>query len=374
MLTKCYKFFFLFFVLLQYLPGESTSDYFFPPNFSLTYKKTLKILCVFSHPGRSHFDVFQPFLDELARRGHYLTVVSYFPRSVNNSNNEISNYKDINLAGSVNILFNAVDLTNLPKEFFIYTMMRLLNLASYHCEAALKVPAVQNLIHSNEEFDLIITEMFNSDCFIGFAHKFKAPIITLSTHDIMPWINPRIGNPDNPSYIPFIFSNAFSQMSFLERVRNSLEMNFCKIVYEKVHHWSIQKIVEENFGPGVPPLKQISNKISALFVNTHYSIFGARPYVPNVVEIGGIHIKPGKPLPEDIKEFLDSASEGVLLFSWGSMVKTSSIQKEKLEAILKVIGSIPRKVIWKWEMGEILEKPKNLMIKKWLPQCDIMSK
>lgn len=374
MRTKCYKFFFLFFVL-QFIPAVSSSDLISPkPNFSQTYKKSLKILSVFSHPGKSHLDVFQPFLEELARRGHDLTVVSYFPKSVNKSNNEIPNYKPINLAGSVNILFNAVDLTNLPSELFLHTMIRFVNNALNHCEAALNVPEVRNLIRSNAEFDLIITESFNSDCFFGFAHKFKVPVIVLSTSEIMPWVNPRIGNPDNPSYIPFILSHSSPQMSFLERLRNSLEMNICKIVYEKVHHWSIQKIVEEAFGPGVPPLHELTNRMSALFVNTHFSIFGARPYVPNVIEIGGIHIKPAKPLPEDIKEFLDSGSEGVLLFSWGSMVKASTMSKGKLESILKVIGSIPRKVIWKWEIDEIFEKPKNLMIRKWLPQFDIMSK
>ena len=210
---------------------------------------------------------------------------------------------------------------------------------------------------------LIITAKIFVNKFLKL-HRLKAPAIAFSTHEIAPWANSRFGNPDNPSYIPNEFSVFSSRMSFWERLSNTWIVNFWKIFYERVHQVSMQKLVNEAFGSDVPPLSEIANTMSALFVNTHYSIFGARSYVPNVVEIGGIHIKHGKPLPKDIKNFLDDSSEGVLLFSWGSMTKASSLPKEKLDSIFKVIGNIPRKVIWKWEMDDILQKPKNLMIRK----------
>ena len=364
------------FLLLEVSTFRPTSEKFLPPKLNATSITKLRILAVFHHPGKSHFDFFKPLLEELAHRDHEMTVVSYFPRNVNLTNSEVfRNYRDINIGETLKGWINVIDLTQIDYSFlrnikglFFYRQWSLET-----CQLGLNVPEVRELIRSDEKFDLVLTENFNSDCFLGFAHRFQAPFIALSSHQIIPWGNPRMGNPDNPSYIP-VSSLGFSpQMNFFSRIFNTVYVNFAKSVYEIAYQWPTQKIVEEVFGPGVPPLSEIAKSTSALLTNTHYSLHGARPYVPNVVEVGGLHIRPVKPLPENIKKFLDEATEGAVLFSWGSMVKASSLPKKKLEVILRVIGSIPRKVIWKWEVNDFPQQPKNLMVLKWLPQFDIMS-
>lgn len=362
-------------LLLLQLTLSLTLDPDSSPAFASSGQK-LKILGVFHHPGKSHFDVFQPLLEELARRGHHLTVVSFFPRKVNDTRTEaLPNYKDISIRGSVDVWLNVVDLSWIHHSFLnhVEELFKLREWSLQHCEAGLKNPGVRQLIKSNSKFDLILTENFNSDCFLGFVHRFQAPFIALTSHQITPWGNSRMGNPDNPSFVPCSFLGLSPQMRFVERVVNTLFINFAKLLFDTAYQWSTQKIVDEAFGPGVPPLSEIAKKTEAYLHNTHYSLHGASPHVPNVVEIGGIHIGMAKKLPQDIKQFLDDASEGALLFSWGSMVKASTLPKEKLQAVLKVIGNIPRKVIWKWEMDDLPGKPKNVMIKKWLPQFDVMS-
>lgn len=90
------------------------------------------------------------------------------------------------------------------------------------------------------------------------------------------------------------------------------------------------KIVENAFVTDVPPLSEIGKKKLQLFCirNTHHSILSARSYVPNVVEIGGIHIKPMKALTEHMKKFFDGASERVLLFRWRSMTNASTFPEQ----------------------------------------------
>lgn len=124
----------------------------------------------------------------------------------------------------------------------------------------------------------------------------------------------------------------------------------------------------------MPALEDIAKQTAAILVNTHNSLHGTRPKLPNIVHIGGIHINPKiEPLPSDIKKFLDDANEGVLFFSFGSMIKTSTLPKDKLKAIVKVISELPRKVLIKWEDDTFPDKPANLMIKKWIPQFDVLS-
>lgn len=40
------------------------------------------------------------------------------------------------------------------------------------------------------------------------------------------------------------------------------------------------------------------NDISLLLVNTHYTMGYPRPFLPNIIEVAGMHMKPTKPLPQ----------------------------------------------------------------------------
>jgi hypothetical protein len=48
---------------------------------------------------------------------------------------------------------------------------------TFLCDRVLGDEPVQKLIHSDEHFDIIIMQGFSIDCFLGFAHKFKAPVV-----------------------------------------------------------------------------------------------------------------------------------------------------------------------------------------------------
>jgi glucuronosyltransferase len=43
--------------------------------------ESLKIVAEFPHSGKSHLDVLEPCLEQLAARGHQLLVISHFPRT-----------------------------------------------------------------------------------------------------------------------------------------------------------------------------------------------------------------------------------------------------------------------------------------------------
>lgn len=74
-----------------------------------------------------------------------------------------------------------------------------------------------------------------------------------------------------------------------------------------------------------------------------------------------------------MKEFLDNASEGVLLFSWGSIIQISTMPEEKIQAFFKALGSIKQKVLLKWESSHVIaNKPANVFLSKWFQQQDIL--
>jgi len=52
------------------------------------------------------------------------------------------------------------------------------------------------------------------------------------------------------------------------------------------------------FGKDVPDSYMLMKKISLVFVNSHFSFNLPRPWMPNLIEIGGIHVVDPKPLPK----------------------------------------------------------------------------
>lgn len=95
--------------------------------------------------------------------------------------------------------------------------------------------------------------------------------------------------------------------------------------------------------------------------------------MPGIINVGGAHIKPPKPLPDDLKEFLDNSKNGVVFFSLGSFVQGSEMPAEKTAIFLEIFGKLKQNVLWKFEDDSLANIPPNVKISKWLPQSDILA-
>lgn len=112
---------------------------------------------------------------------------------------------------------------------------------------------------------------------------------------------------------------------------------------------------------------------SLVLINHHFSTSSIRPMVANMIEVGGIHVEPPKPLPNDIQSFLDSASDGAILFTMGSIILGRNWEVKKREAFVKAFGKLKQKVLWKYENETLPNKPENVMICPWIPQRDVLA-
>lgn len=75
-------------------------------------------------------------------------------------------------------------------------------------------------------------ETFNTDCLYGVAWKLQAPVISLSSCNLMPWHYDRVGNPHIPSYVPSLFMEHSDKMTFSQRLMNFLDIHFKKGFYK----------------------------------------------------------------------------------------------------------------------------------------------
>lgn len=90
------------------------------------------------------------------------------------------------------------------------------------CEILLDTEVMRNLKKTTKQYDVLITEIFFADCSAAFAHHFGVPLISVVSSVALPWVNDRIGNPDNPSYIPSYFLPYTSKMGLIERLINTV--------------------------------------------------------------------------------------------------------------------------------------------------------
>lgn len=232
--------------------------------------------------------------------------------------------------------------------------------------------AVRTLLQSNKTFDAVLIDPLLTEALHGFSYFYKAPTIIVSTTGSMYITNKMVGNSYPFAYVPNIWLPFTDEMSFLERTGNTFLSLLTEIIYNFVVLPEQDKILHDNF-PDAPPVWKLNENISLLLQNAHYSVVETpRPYMPNMIQIGGIHIQP-QSLPKDLKDYLDTASDGVILFSLGSNFKTADLPKDKIDIILRSFAKFPQKFLWKFENDDLVV-PSNVKVSKWLPQRGILGK
>ena len=94
--------------------------------------------------------------------------------------------------------------------------------------------------------------------------------------------------------------------------------------------------------------------------------------MPNTILGGLMGCRTPPPLPQDLNTFVESAEHGVILVSFGSLIKASKMPEHKRVMMLNVFSRLKQKVIWKWE-AEMPDAPDNVLLSPWLPQTPLLA-
>ena len=242
-----------------------------------------------------------------------------------------------------------------------------------HSEHVLQSEGVKKLLNSNEKFDAVIVELFAIDALVGLGQHFDCPIIGVNTFDGIYWNDVFTGNDSPYSYVPMAFLGLPDKMTFSQRLSNTFYSVVEKLLYNFYNLQNQQKVYEKYFPKATKSFNEAHKSLSMLFMNSHVSSSSARPFLPNMIEINGIHVEPAKPLSTDIQNFLDSATDGVIVFSMGSIVQGTDWTVQQREVFVKTFGKLKQKVLWKYENETLPGNPGNIKISSWLPQRDIIA-
>jgi UDP:flavonoid glycosyltransferase YjiC (YdhE family) len=302
-----------------------------------------------------------------------VTVISPFPME-----NPPQNYTPIDISdmkklfeGTANtVLTREIMQMNLITKFkFLYrNTLMMTNFTLQH-------PEMKKLLNSSQKFDLIILDLFLTDALLGLSTVYDCPVVALSANGPHTWVNDVLGSPRPASYVPHMYTDFNTRMNLGKRLENEF-FYFVEKMLMKIYHLPPQ---EELFNQVFPNSKMSfdevrRNSVAIALVNSHFSISFPKPFLPNTIEVAGMQINEAvlKPLPEDIREFIENSEHGVIYFSLGGNVKVSQMDEEKKQDLIKAFSSLKQNVIWKYD-GETLDvDPKKIMVRKWLPQYEIL--
>lgn len=225
------------------------------------------------------------------------------------------------------------------------------------------------------KFDLIIIDILSTPGAYIFAEKFRgSPMITASAYPVPYSANIFEGVPYSFSYIPNELIT-WPMDSLLDRLK-SLFVYVANDLYENFKFIPMVEGELKKINPEMRPLSELMRLSRIHLVNYNPVVDDAQPMMPNAVAVGGLQIIAPKALPEDFQHIYDDpAAKGVVIFSLGTNLKAENLGNETISRVFQTLGEFPEyNFIWKISMkGLDVQVPKNVFVRKWLPQNDLLA-
>ncbi|XP_043467677.1 UDP-glucosyltransferase 2-like [Leptopilina heterotoma] len=334
-----------------------------------------RILAVFPYNSKSHNNMFEGVTKTLARNGHKVDVVSHFKLK-----NPPKNYETIiNLEGTRRSVMN-----NFSIEFADHlNQSPVLTICEYFgnelCEL-MGIPEMQKLLKNpprDPPYDLLITETFTAQCYIGIGYLLKVPVITISTTMELTWANDALGNPNSAAFVPnLLLSRIIEVSTFWDRLWNVVQIHQSNYQFYTSTGKNQTEAMRKYLDPNIPDIRQVERTVALTFINSFYSFNGVKSKTAAAIDIGGIHVEQDQnKLPSDFQKLMDESKEGVVYFTLGSMVLIETLPKETLLTFYAAFEKIaPIRVLMKIVNKEKLPPglPSNVLVSNWIPQIPIL--
>ena len=76
---------------------------------------------------------------------------------------------------------------------------------------------------------------------------------------------------------------------------------------------------------------------------------------------------------QSLKSQLDKHTAGVIIISWGSMIRPDTLPLAKQKVLMESIRKFPNYLfVLKWPNNALPDQPKNLITREWLQQRDVL--
>ncbi|XGW11316.1 hypothetical protein V3C99_012650 [Haemonchus contortus] len=225
-----------------------------------------------------------------------------------------------------------------------------------------------------ERFDtVIVDDLYNPCGLLQVALKGSVYIYWSMTalRTESAWANQ---SPSPPSYLPVPGTKLTDDLNYFQRTFNLA--SYLRALY--IHHHIVLPRIDAIFQkhyPGVAAAFDIERNASINFVNNPPIFDFARPYMPRVNFVGGLHCRNATKLQGALHDFVGTATDddGFVLITSGFTAQWDKAPKRILDIYLNTFRSLPKvKFIWQYNGRPISDLPKNVFTQAWLPQQDLL--
>jgi len=326
----------------------------------------------------SHQIVHYPIIFELLNRGHNLTlftpILMDFEGHENFTQYKLDQAPDIEADG-VDMLSQKTKNINPHELWSKYEG----NFRLMTAKVQIQNEKLQQLFKNpeNNNFDLIIMECMLCP-FAFLAEVYNCPIIMTSASQMGIAPHRIIGNSLHPAIHTEIYATSVphGQLRIFDRIL-SLMYRFCSYKMETGDEENENEIFRESF----PKLKFSSHgkvmrkSLKMFFGFTNKLTTSIRPETPNFHHTAFIHVKSPRNLTDnsDLKKFVDASKNGVIVVSFGSIVK--DFDEKLFSKFTRAFERLPYNIIWKTgtEKYKSIKIPKNIFTSNWLPFSDLLA-
>ncbi|XP_035916056.1 UDP-glucosyltransferase 2-like [Anopheles stephensi] len=341
--------------------------------------RAANILFMSGVPSPSHYIWLRPLMWEMGKRGHNVTVLSA------DVEKPPPNVTYIHLENFYSTMYNTsmreqLDFFELANDS-PFKMLRLFDEFGLNlCEAAIKSEGLHFLLGYPQDFKF---DLFVSDYMIGpcipsiIMHRFKElPFIPSTPYNAPSTSAAVLGSFAYPGLVPNHVFDAPERMSFVQRVKNFFYDMYEMALHETFMHPEADRIVRKLY-PDAPSSTTFYKNVRVSFSNVNPIIQYKEPMMPSMVPVGGLQIMPPKALPDDLRSVVEGAKNGFILFSLGSNARSDTLGPERIRNILLAMERLPQyQFLWKFESDESklpMPVPKNVYIRAWMPQNDLLA-
>ncbi|XP_070490822.1 UDP-glucuronosyltransferase 1A8-like [Chironomus tepperi] len=339
------------------------------------------ILAIFQDPSYSHEYTYHKILKGLADRGHKLTIFGAHTFDYNNNPNvtqhvfkqSMENYrKNFNITYGQQRKMHWLQMITMHETYACYKKS--------HDD--IEHPEMQKMIkngNKTEKYDLIIMEC--AFCQLALlAEVHDCPIIQFTASEPSVASHQNIGNDVNPAVYSDStrFPYLHGKLTFWERL-SSVTYHFVYLNHLSLlgYIYYMNKITTDHPFPNVTKHAHevYNSRLALMIANTSPEIGHVRTLSPYTIQIGFFHVDEPKELTNfEVKSYLDASTNGVIIMSFGSAIKTADIGTDSIEKFLKAFNMTTYNILWKFD--EPIEQhkiPKNVKLTKWMPLSDVLA-
>ncbi|XP_055531270.1 UDP-glucosyltransferase 2-like [Wyeomyia smithii] len=340
---------------------------------AVTTTNGANILSIMTVPSPSHHLWNRVWMEALMDRGHNVTVIS---QDGDKSRTNLTYLILEKVYSSMQEM--EVNYVEMSKESSLRTVFNFLDYSVSLCDAMLTSQglAVLEQYPDDFKFDLVVYDFGCGPCLLSLLHKFNyPPLLSLTAFNNPPFSVDIVGGHKHFAYTPYFALNYNSKMNFWQRAYNTL-LSLIGSIYRNMYIIPlVDQMARGHFKySNMAYLGDLEQRTVVMLVNTNPALDPAEPLPPNLIAVGGAHIKEPEPLPKDLEKFITSAPKGVILFSLGTNVRSDKIGEERQRMFIEAFRQMPHyHFLWKFESTFDLDLPPNVIIKRWMPQHSILA-